>query len=61
MLKLFKLHLRGSEPVYFDNKRLAKRKRDDMAEETPPKQVTVRRGPDHRRGETFDGAHTGRM
>lgn len=59
MLKLFKLHPRGGEPIYFDNKRLAKRKRDQMIDEG--KTVTVRRGPDHRRGETFDGAHTGRM
>lgn len=58
MLRLFKIQ-DGTEALYFDNKRLAKRKRDDMIDEG--KTVTVRRGPDHRKGETFDGAHTGRM
>ena len=56
MLRLFKIE-DSIEPMYFDNKRLAKRKRDQMADETPPRTVTVRRGPDHRKGETFDGAH----
>lgn len=61
MLRLFKLHPRGEDPIYFDNMRLAKRKRDVLIEEDPARHVTVRRGPDHWKGETFDGAHTGRM
>lgn len=54
MLRLFKIQ-DGKKSIYFDNKRLAKRKRDQMIDEG--KTVTVRRGPDHRKGETFDGAH----
>lgn len=36
------------EPVYFNNKFVAKRKRDDLAEETG-EDYSVTLGPDHRR------------
>lgn len=52
-LKLFKLIDAEGEPVYFDNKRLAKRKRDELREEMEG-DIIIMRGPDHRKGESFN-------
>lgn len=55
MLRLFKIDVDGKTPVYFNNKRQAKAERDklrDAGHET----VVVMRGPDHRRGESFNNA-----
>lgn len=51
-LRLFKIEA-GGDPVYFDNKRLAKRERDLMHDQGKTG-VVVMRGPDHRRGESFN-------
>ncbi len=51
-LKLFKIES-GKMLTYFDNKRLAKRARDQMIE-GGASNIVVMRGPDHRRGESFN-------
>lgn len=51
-LRLFKIEA-GGDPVYFDNKRLAKRERD-LLHDDGKTDVVVMRGPDHRRGESFN-------
>lgn len=51
-LKLFKID-DGNEPVYFNSKRAAKHKRDTLREEGRTG-VVVMRGPDHRKGESFN-------
>ena len=51
MLRLFKI-MKGDEPVYFNNKRLAKLERDALIAEG--KQAVVMRGPDHWKGESFN-------
>lgn len=51
MLRLFKV-MDGDAPLYFDSRRAAKAKRDDLRDDG--KTADVLRGPDHRRGETFD-------
>ena len=57
VLRLFKLETRNDPVEYFDNRRLARRKRDDILDDG--KDATVRRGPDHWRGETFFDPATG--
>ena len=53
MLRLFKIDIDGKTPVYFNNKRQAKAERDKLREEGYADAV-VMRGPDHRRGESFN-------
>lgn len=55
MLRLFKIDVDGKTPVYFNNKRQAKAERDKLRE-AGHTQVVVMRGPDHRRGESFNKA-----
>ena len=50
--RLFKIEA-GDTPVYFDNKRLARRERDLMYDDGKT-DVVIMRGPDHRRGESFN-------
>jgi len=62
-LRLFKIEVVGSYRyegknvdgvvLYFDNKRLAKRERDRLLDDGKTG-VVVMRGPDHRRGESFN-------
>ena len=54
MLRLFKVDPDGKTPVYFSNKRQAKAARDKLREEGHEKAV-IMRGPDHIRGESFNG------
>lgn len=49
--RLFKV-MEGEKPVYFNNKRSAKRLRDKLIE--AGKAAVVMRGPDHYRGESFN-------
>lgn len=51
-LKLFKID-DGNEPVYFNSKRAAKHKRDILHAEGRT-DIVVMRGPDHRKGESFN-------
>lgn len=51
-LRLFKIDV-GGDPIYFDNRRVAKHKRDQMLDEGGTN-ISVMRGPDHRRGESFN-------
>ncbi len=51
-LRLFKIEV-GGESIYFDNKRLAKRERNRLYDGGKTK-VVVMRGPDHRKGESFN-------
>lgn len=55
MLKLFKVMV-GKEPFYFFWKKDAKRHRDMLPSNTSGKygDRVVMRGPDHRRGESFN-------
>ena len=51
-LRLFKVEA-GGNPVYFENKRLAKRERDRLHDDGKT-DIVIMRGPDHRRGESFN-------
>jgi hypothetical protein len=51
MLRLFKI-MKGNEAVYFNNKAMAKLERDALIAEG--KTAVVMRGPDHRKGESFN-------
>lgn len=51
-LKLFKIEY-GKTLTYFDNKRLARRARDQLVE-GGAFNIVVMRGPDHYRGESFN-------
>ena len=51
MLRLFKIEPPKAEPIYCYTKRQAKIRRDRLRDDGI--EVSVLRGPDHRRGETF--------
>ena len=51
MLRLFKVEENGT-PVYFNDKRKAKIERDRLIAEG--KSAVVMRGPDHRKGESYN-------
>ena len=52
-LKLFKIQpTKKDEPLYFHDKKLAKRKRDLLVDKIG-QPVIIMRGPDHWKGETF--------
>lgn len=51
-LRLFKIERsKEEETLYFDHKMLARKKRDELTDQG--ENATVRRGPDHWRGETY--------
>ena len=51
-LRLFKIEA-GADPVYFDSKRVAKHERDKLIDDGKTG-IVVMRGPDHKRGESFN-------
>jgi len=58
MLKLFKIQVnRKADPLYFDSKRVARYRRERLREELGVEDIPIMRGPDHWRGESYNGAN----